>query len=119
MRVVKRAKRILPILQPLWVTRTRNISGWGTITIKAKFSWYTEGWFSYVRCDSMTEFKSLDSRVVVKKWTPSYTKNYTPLGKAKAQIEYKLVNPAVPYQHQTGTFKITCTDTGTISDNGD
>ena len=101
------------------VIRTRNISGWGTITIKARFSWYTEGWFSYVRCDSMTDFKSLDSRVSVKKWELNYTKDYVPLGKAKAQIEYKLVNPNVPFQFQTGTFKITCTDTGTISDNGD
>lgn len=69
-------------------TRTRTIAQWGSITIKASFKWYT-----------------------------SYTKDYLSIGKAKAQVKYYFYNPVIPVQYQDGTFKITCTDSGTISDN--
>lgn len=34
-----------------------------------------------------------------------------------SQVEYYFYNSEVPYQYQDGTFKITCSDSGTISDN--
>ncbi len=98
-------------------TRTRTISGWGSITITASFKWYTEGLFSYVKCTSMSASRSLDSKVVVSTWQKSYTKDYVSIGKAKAQVEYYFYNSTNPTQYQDGTFKITCTDSGTISDN--
>lgn len=42
---------------------------------------------------------------------------YVSIGKATAQVEYYFYNSAVPFQYQEGTFKITCSDSGTISDN--
>jgi len=98
-------------------TRKRTISGWGSITITASFKWYTEGLFSYVKCTSMSSSHSLDSKAVVSKWEESYTKDYVSIGKATAQVEYYFYNSAVPFQYQEGTFKITCSDSGTISDN--
>lgn len=98
-------------------TRTRSISGWGTITITAGFQWYTEGLFSYVKCTSMSASYSLASKVKVDTWEKSYTKNYVKIGKAKAQVEYYFYNSNAIFQHQSGTFKITCSDSGTISDN--
>jgi len=99
-------------------TRTRNIVNWGTITITASFTWYTQGAFSYVKCNSMSATKSFPNQVVVHTWDTSYTSNYVALGKASAQVEYYIYNSVNPTQHQDGTFKITCTDSGTISDNG-
>lgn len=98
-------------------TRTRTISEWGTITITASFSWYTKGAFSYVKCTSMSASHSLDANAVVSKWEKSYTKDYVSIGKATAQVEYYFYNSKIPVQHQEGTFKITCSDSGTISDN--
>lgn len=98
-------------------TRKRTISNWGSITITASFKWYTEGLFSYVKCTSMSSSHSLDSKAVVSKWEESYTKDYVSIGKATAQVEYYFYNSAVPFQYQEGTFKITCSDSGTISDN--
>ena len=98
-------------------TRTRTISGWGSITITASFKWYTEGLFSYVKCTSMTASHSLKSQVGVSTWDKSYTKDYVSIGKAKAQVEYFFYNSVNPIQYQNGTFKITCSDSGTISDN--
>lgn len=65
----------------------------------------------------MTSSYSLDSRVAVSTWNESYTTNYVSVGKAKAQVEYFFYNSLIPAQYQEGTFKVTCTDTGTISDN--
>ncbi len=98
-------------------TRTRTISGWGSVTITASFKWYTEGMFSYVKCTSMSASKSLDSKVKVSTWEKSYTKDYVSIGKAKAQVKYYFYNSKNPTQYQDGTFKITCSDSGTISDN--
>ena len=46
-------------------TRTRTISGWGSVSITASFKWYTKGMFSYVKCTSMSASHSLDSRAKV------------------------------------------------------
>lgn len=46
-------------------TRTRTISGWGSVSITASFKWYTKGMFSYVKCTSMSASHSLDSRAIM------------------------------------------------------
>lgn len=99
-------------------TRSRTITNWGTIKITAKFQWYTKGLFSYVKCNSMTATKSLASTAVASTWKTSYTKDYVSIGKATASVDYHLTNSKFPLQYQKGTFKITCKDTGAISDNG-
>lgn len=100
------------------VTRKRTISSWGTITISATFKWYKDGMFSYVKCSSMSASRSLDSKAQVGTWETSRTKDYVAIGKASAQVKYYFYNKQNPTQHQEGTFKVTCTDTGSISDNG-
>lgn len=97
--------------------RTRTVSNWGTVTITASFSWYTEGAFSYVKCTSMSASRNLESNVTVKTWNPSHTEDYVKIGKAYAQVEYHFYQTNLPTQYTKGTFKITCTDSGTISDN--
>lgn len=98
-------------------TRTRTISNWGSITIKASFKWYTKGFFSYVKCTGMSVSRSLKPNVRVNKWERSYTSDYVKIGKATAKVTYYFYNSKIPVQHQNGTFKITCSDSGTISDN--
>ena len=98
-------------------TRTRTISGWGSVSITASFKWYTKGMFSYVKCTSMSASHSLDSRAKVSTWEKNYTKDYLSIGTAKAQVKYYFYNSKNPAQYQDGTFKITCSDEGTISDN--
>lgn len=100
-------------------TRTKAISGWGSITIKAGFQWYTSGLFSYVKCTSMTASYTLTaSSVAVKTWETSYTQDYVSIGKANAKVKYYFYNSSTPSYYKSGTFKITCTSSGTISDNG-
>lgn len=98
-------------------TRTRTITNWGTITITASFTWYTSGNFSYVKCSSMTASYSMKSNVTRNNWETSYTSDYVSIGKAKAQVDYHFYQTDMPTQYTKGTFKITCTDSGTISDN--
>lgn len=98
-------------------TRSRTVSNWGTITITASFTWYTSDNFSYVKCSSMTASHSLNSNVSVSQWDTGYTSDYISIGKAKAQVEYHFFQTNMPTQYTEGTFKITCTDSGTISDN--
>ncbi len=98
-------------------TRTRKLSDWGTITIKATFDWYTEGAFSYVKCVDMDATNRLSSGAVASKWEESFTSDYVSLGKAKAQVSYYIYDKDIPTNHTDGTFTITCSDSGTISDN--
>lgn len=98
-------------------TRTRTISGWGSITITASFDWYTKGRFSYVRCSSMSAYYSMNSLAVNSKWDTSRTSDYVSIGKATAKVSYYFYNKSFPSQYQDGTFKVTCSDEGSISDN--
>lgn len=99
-------------------TRTRYLPEWGSISITASFKWYTQGNFSYVTCLSMNASHDLDERAVLSKWEESYTEDFVSIGKAKASVRYSMYNSKYPGQSQTGTFTITCTDDGQISDNG-
>lgn len=97
--------------------RTRTIDGWGSITIEAAFMWYTEGIISYVKCAGMKAYNTLEANVGINTWEKSYTEDYVSVGNAKAQVEYFFYSTIYKFQHQEGTFKITCTDTGVINNN--
>lgn len=98
-------------------TRTRDLGNWGSISITASFKWYTEGGFSYVKCTSMSTRQNLSSYAKVTTWEESYTSNYVSIGSAKASVKYYMYNEQIQVQYQEGTFSITCTDEGNISDN--
>lgn len=95
--------------------RTRKIGEYATVTITAYFSWYTQNFFSYVRCDSMSANYTLNGSKLVS-WDTDYTKDYVSIGKAHAQVKYHFKSTSANTYAQ-GTFKITCTDKGTISQN--
>lgn len=95
-------------------TRTREITGWGTVTLTANFTWYTEIPFSYVKCTYADYSFSLDSKVALNNIRLSYTKDYVSIGKASAKVSYYMYNKTFPAQFIDSSFKITCTDTGVI-----
>lgn len=66
----------------------------------------------------MSATYQLHKDAVVSKWETDYTKDYKSVGKAKAQVKYQFYNSKAPVLHVKGTFKVTCSDSGTISDNG-
>ena len=47
-----------------------------------------------------------------------YSQDYVSVSSAKAQVKYRFYNTKSTVQFQSGTFKITCSDSGTIGDNG-
>lgn len=47
-----------------------------------------------------------------------YILAFVSVGAAKASVKYSMYNSKFPAQSQKGTFTITCTDEGKISDNG-
>lgn len=100
------------------VTRTRTLSDWGSITITATFEWYEDGLFSYVKCKSMRAYKSFRPQFSFSVWETSYTSEDVAIGTAKAQVKYAVNNTLAFASYKKGTFKITCSDTGKISDNG-
>jgi hypothetical protein len=99
------------------VSRTRTVKDWFSISITATFQWYTEGFFSYVKCNSMSAYYVTFKSAVKSVFSKTHTTDYKAIGKAKASVEYKFYNLKIPQQYKKGTFTITCTDTGTISDN--
>ena len=96
--------------------RTRTIENFGTITLSASFSWYTKGNVSYVTCTSMTATKPNKAGIVCDKWQTKRTTEYVSFGKAYAQVSYQFHLQSAPAKYVEGTFRITCTDNGTISD---
>lgn len=100
------------------VTRQSRISNFTVVEITATFDWYTSGAFSYVRCSAMTACYTVTTNLGCSYFNRSKSEGYISLGKAYAQVDYRFYNTQIPVQYQAGTFKITCTDTGTISDNG-
>lgn len=97
-------------------TRTSKREGMYTVSLTASFTWRTEGNYRYVKCTNASgTYNILDS--AVKK---SYCNASRPTGEVKngnvsATIAYEFYK--YPNQTITNSFKITCTDTGKISDN--
>lgn len=100
------------------VTRESRISNFTVISMTAIFDWYTSGAFAYVRCSAMAASYVAHTNLGYSYFNQSKSEGYIALGKAYAQVDYRFYNIQIPVQYQEGTFKITCTDNGTISDNG-
>lgn len=96
-------------------SRTRTIKDWGSVTVTASFEWEKSKYVSYVECTSVSASKSLDSRAKVKEWNVDKTNGKVNIGTAKGYVDYHFYNSLG--QYVKGNVKITCTDTGKISDN--
>lgn len=104
-------------------TRSRDLGDYGVVTVTASFQWYTDSnagiiGVRYVRCTGMSaKHTGASSLVEVSQWETDYSSEYKSFGTAYAQVSYYMYNKNVPMQYQSGTVKITCDDTGSISDN--
>lgn len=104
-------------------TRTRDLGDYGTISVTASFKWYTDPdvgpiGTSYVKCTGMSATRTGGKDFVkVSKWEKDYSSEYNAFGTAYAKLNYYLYNGKNVFQYQSGTIKITCDDTGAISDN--
>lgn len=99
-------------------TRTRVDKNWGSISLTASFSWRTEGAFSYIKCTGASASKAgLHSNTFVKTWYLTKTTNEVSVGSANATLKYAFYDKTAPVFGTDGTLKITCSDSGTISDN--
>ncbi len=105
------------------VTRRREMGSFGTISLTATFQLYTDEdagvmGSGYVRCKSMSASKTIPSGYTCDVWEKDYEDTYQSFGTAWAQVKYKIYENKDPANEVKGTFKITCDDTGKISDNG-
>lgn len=100
------------------VTRQSYISTLTVIEITASFDWYRSGMFSYVRCSGMAACYSANNHLGVKRFDQSRSEGYISIGPAYAQVDYHFYSTYETAHSYDGKFKITCTDTGSISDNG-
>lgn len=102
------------------VQRSSNAAGFTTVSLSATFDWYLDGLYSYVQCSTMAAWytSTAFSNVVCQYFNQNKSNGYLKMGKAFAEVSYKFYNKDYPAQATNDTFKITCTDTGTVSDNG-
>lgn len=101
------------------VTRKTDASNFSTVYICATFDWYEQGLWSYVQCSSMAAYHvDKSSSVGTSYFNSSKSEGYKQNGKAHAQVNYRFYNKDLPIQSCEGTFKVTCSDNGVISDNG-
>ena len=98
------------------VSRTLEIPQWGKVTVYGTFKWWIDGAFCYVTCTYSYASKSFRNDVVVTQWDISHTTNNVSIGKAYSMVNFQAHNSKFPAQFIKGYLKITCTDTGTISD---
>ncbi|MCM1084226.1 MAG: hypothetical protein NC428_12215 [Clostridium sp.] len=98
-------------------TRTRQIDGWGSVTLTATFDWYTKVPFSYVRCTDASYNFNLNSNVALSQIHLRYTEDYVSIGKANAKVSYFMYNKIYNAQHVDDSFEIRCSDTGVITTN--
>ena len=99
------------------------MGSFGTISLTATFQLYTDEdagvmGSGYVRCKSMSASKTIPSGYTCDVWEKDYEDTYQSFGTAWAQVKYKIYENKDPSNEVKGTFKITCDDTGKISDNG-
>jgi hypothetical protein len=104
-------------------TRTRTHSTWGSIDLTGSFSWWRATGplglpFAYVEATSVSASRRLsNSSTVVSTWSSDRDRGAQSVGKAAVWVEYYMYTPTAPMLHWSGTFKITCNDNGTISNN--
>lgn len=93
----------------------KNISGWATINLKATFKYYTQGYFSYVKCSSaIGEVDLASESISAGKPVINKDSNYVTIGKADASISISMKDSRTD-KTKNGSLTITCTDTGRIS----
>ncbi|MBE6748518.1 MAG: hypothetical protein E7557_04715 [Ruminococcaceae bacterium] len=99
------------------VTRTISNSSFGTVKLRASFKWWKNGLYSYVRCTNATgscsvikdEVKCSTSKTIM-------SSGDITIGKAYAEHRFYFYWTKNPAFYWGGGFKISCSDTGTISD---
>ena len=96
-------------------SRTRTIKDWGSVTVTASFKWEKSKYVSYVECTSVSAKHNLNEDAKIKKWDVDKTDGKINIGSAKGYVDYHFYNSLG--QYVKGNVKITCTDTGKISDN--
>lgn len=96
------------------ITHTTDV-GMATVSIISSFDWYTKGSWSYVRCSNMTAYYSTKtSQVVCGRFNKSKSNGYIKSGSAWAKVDYSFRNKNVPGSGKSGTFKVTCSDSGKV-----
>ena len=93
---------------------SKNIDGWGKISLSAKFDWFKQGNFKYVRCSSASgSFYPLNSSITSRIQTTK-TSGYVSIGKAEAKSVFYLTDKRNG-KDRDGQIIITCDDNGSIS----
>lgn len=99
-------------------SRTRTVGKLGSVTLNASFKWYTQGLIAYVTCTSASSSYTKTNSSMIVNTSVTKTDEYVGLGKAYAKVEYSFHNPLTGgIGYTSGSFQITCTDTGSITDN--
>jgi hypothetical protein len=105
-------------------TRTRTLpSDWGSITLTASFRWWRGDnvlgpiHFRFVEATAVSASRNLSSMAEVTTWVVDRTRGAQSVGTASAWVEFRMHNRQNPFQHQSGTFRITSNDDGRISTN--
>lgn len=105
-------------------TRTRDLGRYGKVTLTASFKWYTDKsagipgiGIAYVKCTSMSASHTVPAGYTRDVWNKQYSSEYVANGKAYAQVSYKIYETNAPMYEVSGTLRIKCSDSGTISDN--
>lgn len=97
------------------VTYTTDV-GMAKVSIIASFDWYESGAWSYVRCSNMTAYYTAKTtQIGCGNFSKSKSNGYIKSGNAWAKVAYNFYNKYVPGSGKSGTFKVTCSDTGSIS----
>jgi hypothetical protein len=103
-------------------TRTKTISGRGSVTLTASFQWEPSTYLglpaSRVRCTSASRSYTTSSTFSASVESVDYDSGWTYIGSSRASVYYNLYMTSNPGVGSYGTLKISCTDTGTISDSG-
>lgn len=93
-------------------TRTKQFGSYGKIKVTASFKWQK----GKVKCTGMSSsYIPGTNTATIGYMDEEYSENYVSFGKAYAKVDYHLYNYMGMYEK--GTLKITCSDSGTISDN--
>lgn len=105
-------------------TRTRDLGFFGKVTVTGSFRWYTDKsagipgiGVAYVKCTGMSASRVVPNNCTCSTWNKDYTAEYKAFGTASAWASYYIYENALPFHYTSGTVKITCSDSGTISDN--
>jgi hypothetical protein len=104
------------------VTRIKTISGRGSVSLTASFEWGVGTLLglptSRVKCTSASRTSAPATNFVASMGSVNYDSTWTYIGNTTASVTYNLYMSSNPSLSSSGTLKIKCTDTGSISDSG-